>query len=355
MEAVGDGGMTRLYLIRHAEAEGNLYRVAHGHCNGLITNYRGYQQIDALRERFRKVDIDAVYSSDLYRTQITARAIWLPKALPLHLEPAFREICMGEWEDHTWHELNVRYPEEMYNFNRRADLWRVPGAETAQQVVDRFIPALERVARAHEGGTAAVFSHGMALRTVLGVLQGQTLAEVGQTPHGDNTAVSLLEWENGTFRVVYRDDNSHLTERGLSTFARQSWWKEKNMVESGEGYGPLPEEKRAALGMPAGGEATGVWYGEALIGAFSLSDEGDALRLSWYGLTPQWRGKGLGIPPMGQAVDACLRRGRDILWVDCPDKGLRLFFARLGFVPTAGDTMEKDVRRIMPPVPAAWQ
>ncbi|WP_276854801.1 histidine phosphatase family protein, partial [Clostridium phoceensis] len=76
MEAVGDGGMTRLYLIRHAEAEGNLYRVAHGHCNGLITNYRGYQQIDALRERFRKVDIDAVYSSDLYRTQITARAIW---------------------------------------------------------------------------------------------------------------------------------------------------------------------------------------------------------------------------------------------------------------------------------------
>ena len=58
---------------------------------------------------------------------------------------------------------------------------------------------------------------------------------------------------------------------------------------------------------------------------------------------------------MGQAVDACLRRGRDILRADCPDKGLRLFFARLGFVPTAGDTMEKDVRRIMPPVPAAWQ
>ena len=331
--------MTTIYLVRHAEAEGNLYRIAHGHYNSCITDDRGCRQIRALAERFRDVPVDAVYASDLIRTRTTAQSIYLPKGLQLHPDPAFREICMGEWEDHTWHELNVRYPEEMYNFNRRADLWRVPGAETAQQVVDRFIPALERVARAHEGGTAAVFSHGMALRTVLGVLQGQTLAEVGQTPHGDNTAVSLLEWENGTFRVVYRDDNSHLTERGLSTFARQSWWKEKNMVESGEGYGPLPE----------------VWYGEALIGAFSLSDEGDALRLSWYGLTPQWRGKGLGIPPMGQAVDACLRRGRDILRVDCPDKGLRLFFARLGFVPTAGDTMEKDVRRIMPPVPAAWQ
>ena len=34
--------MTRIYLVRHAEAEGNLYRIAHGHYNGLITA-RGYK------------------------------------------------------------------------------------------------------------------------------------------------------------------------------------------------------------------------------------------------------------------------------------------------------------------------
>ena len=124
--------MTKIYLIRHAEAEGNLYRMAHGHYNGMITNYRGYQQIDALRQRFQDVDIDAVYASDLYRTQITSRAIWLPKALPLHLEPAFREIHMGVWENHTWHELNKAYPQEMYHFNRRVDLWHVEDGETAQ-------------------------------------------------------------------------------------------------------------------------------------------------------------------------------------------------------------------------------
>lgn len=39
--------MTRIYLVRHAEAEGNLYRIAHGHYNGLITA-RGYRQIRAL-------------------------------------------------------------------------------------------------------------------------------------------------------------------------------------------------------------------------------------------------------------------------------------------------------------------
>ena len=193
--------MTTIYLVRHAEAEGNLYRIAHGHYNSCITDDRGCRQIRALAERFRDVPVDAVYASDLIRTRTTAQSIYLPKGLELHPDPAFREICMGEWEDHTWHELNVRYPEEMYNFNRRADLWRVPGAETAQQVVDRFIPALERVARAHEGGTAAVFSHGMALRTVLGVLQGQTLAEVGQTPHG--TTPPCRCWNGRTGRSVW--------------------------------------------------------------------------------------------------------------------------------------------------------
>ena len=43
--------MTTIYLIRHAEAEGNLYRRAHGWYNSTITD-RGYRQIAALAKRF---------------------------------------------------------------------------------------------------------------------------------------------------------------------------------------------------------------------------------------------------------------------------------------------------------------
>ena len=349
--------MTRLYLIRHAEAEGNLYRIAHGHYNGLITNYRGYQQIDALRERFREVDIDAVYSSDLYRTQTTARAIWLPKSLPLRLEPAFREICMGQWEDHTWHELNVKYPEDMYKFNRRADLWRIPGAETAQQVVDRFIPALERVAKAHEGGTVAVFSHGAALRIVLGTLQGVPLSGIGDTSHGDNTAVSLLTWDDGALRVEYRDDNSHLTEQGLSTFARQSWWRSAKMVDPGEDYVPLPEELRRRFHVPDGGEAIGIRCEEDFIGALQLlPDEEPGIGwLGWYWLDPAYRGTGRAFTPMGRVLLYYRHRSVEFLRLRCSDKKLRRFFARLGFYPLEGDVMEKDIRVQLPPIPAEYR
>ena len=87
--------MTKIYLVRHAEAEGNLYRIAHGHYNGLITDWRGPKQIRALAQRFEGIRVDAVYSSDLYRTQTTAQAVYVPKHLPLHTSPAFREVHMG--------------------------------------------------------------------------------------------------------------------------------------------------------------------------------------------------------------------------------------------------------------------
>ena len=48
--------MTTIYLIRHAEAEGNLYRRAHGWYNSTITD-RGYRQIAALAKRFESAAI----------------------------------------------------------------------------------------------------------------------------------------------------------------------------------------------------------------------------------------------------------------------------------------------------------
>ena len=87
--------MTTIYLIRHAEAEGNLYRFAQGQSESSITGL-GYKQIDALAERFRDIPLDALYSSDLKRTQTTAGAITRYHELTPILSSELREICLGE-------------------------------------------------------------------------------------------------------------------------------------------------------------------------------------------------------------------------------------------------------------------
>ncbi len=341
--------MTRIYLIRHAEAEGNLYRIAHGHEEGLITDYRGPRQIRALAQRFRDIPVDAVYASDLIRTQTTAQAISMPKGLPLHPDPAFREIGMGVWEGLTWRQIETRWPLQLMEFNRQLDRWHVDGCETARMVLDRYLPALRRVAREHDGQTVAIFSHGAALRIVLGTLQGLSLADIGQTPHGDNTAVSLIEADGDELRVVFRDDNSHLTgQEGLSTFGKQTWWKTKGMVEPGQLYRPASHEQCRLFGAPESGQSTAVWYnGQELIGLFQTVREPDALRITWYGMDPLWRGRRQGIPPMGQIIQQGRRLGLEHLRLTCTDESLRPFWQRLGFYGD-GPELEKNIRLQIP-------
>ena len=89
--------MTRIYLIRHCEAEGNLYRRAQGHWDGRATAL-GEIQIEALARRLGDVRIDAVWSSDLSRAMRTAEAALRGRELTLRVTPRLREICMGVWE-----------------------------------------------------------------------------------------------------------------------------------------------------------------------------------------------------------------------------------------------------------------
>ncbi|MEG1918558.1 MAG: histidine phosphatase family protein, partial [Oscillospiraceae bacterium] len=96
--------MTTIYLIRHAEAEGNLYRIAHGQYDSILTD-RGLAQVEALQQRFADIPVDAVYSSDLRRACQTAAALFVPKGLPLQKRRDLREVSMGVWEQKTWGEI----------------------------------------------------------------------------------------------------------------------------------------------------------------------------------------------------------------------------------------------------------
>ena len=162
--------MTTIYLIRHAEADGNLYRRAHGWYDSVITD-RGYRQIAALAKRFTSTHFDAVYSSDRRRTMTTALSVYKTHGLPLVTTPRVREIGIGVWEDHPWAELERTDGEQLERFNTDAAHWHVAGGEYLPDVRERMIGALREIAEAHPNGTAAVFSHGMAIRLTVGTLQ----------------------------------------------------------------------------------------------------------------------------------------------------------------------------------------
>ena len=361
--------MTKLYLIRHAEAEGNLYRIAQGQYNSILTD-RGWRQVQALEQRFRDIPIDAVYSSDLYRTCATASALFLPKGLPLHRRPGLREIGVGDWEQRTWGEIARLWPEQMENFNHRLHLWHADGAETPQQVLDRVLAAVREIASANDGKTVTVFSHGCAIRLLLAKLQGIPLEQLDQTPVGDNTAVSLLEAEGDTLRVVFRDDNSHL--KTTAYLAGEKVRKRAVALEPGLYFEPLrlPEQAElltflvsaawsdtgasqifdpAKLLRDAAERPTLVGYlaGEP-VGAVQFGPD-----MGWVSLTcirADCRKRGFGVQLIGQAVQHFRPLGAETLQVVLqPGCGAKQFFRDNGFSP-AGETADgqpvlaKDIR-----------
>ncbi len=221
--------MTRIYIVRHCEAEGNIYRRAQGQYDGRVTP-KGRAQIAALAERFRDIPLDAVYSSDLRRARETAGAILKYHSLPLLTDIRLREWGIGSWEDVPFGNLEKQSPEQLDRFNNDPARFQAEGAEPWEALRSRIGQALRSIARRHPEGSAAVVSHGMAIRTLLAGIEGIPSAEIRRVGHGDNTSVSLVEAEDGRFRVVFANDVSHLSA-ALSTFARQSWWREKTLTD----------------------------------------------------------------------------------------------------------------------------
>lgn len=334
--------MTTIYLIRHAEAEGNLYRIAQGQHESNLTP-RGWRQVRALERRFSDISIDAVYASDLYRTRATASAIYRPKGLPLHRCPGLREICVGDWEGRTWGDILRQYPREMADFGRRMDRWSIPGAETPAQVLTRVQTAVEDIARENPGKTLALFSHGYAIRLLLAHLQGISLRDTGEkSPTGDNTAVSLLEWDGERLRVIWQNDNSHL--KTPEYLAGETSVRRAYALEPGLWFRPLegPEAgaRLAALQaeapLPAAPLTLEGLLGEEPVGLLCMDPA--AGRIFMVHIRPDVRRRGFGIQCMGQAVQHTRRRGGETLSALLPGGGPEeAFFRACGFAPRGGE------------------
>ena len=215
--------MTTLYLIRHAEAEGNLYRRIHGWYDALITE-NGYRQLDFLRDRFRDVPLDAAYSSDLFRTKATARAVCRGRDLELRADPELRELNFGDWEDRPWGEIYHTCPGQIQRFNASDPDWQAPHGESLVQAGARVEGALRRIAAAHPGQTAAVFTHGTVIRQVLSHILELPPDQWGGASHSENTAVTCLDFDGARFSIRFRDDASHLPAE-LGTMSKQKWWR----------------------------------------------------------------------------------------------------------------------------------
>lgn len=229
--------VTTVYLVRHAEAEGNINETFQGMIDTDVTE-KGHRQLDCLAERFRDIPITALYSSPLKRTRATADAVNRYHNLPIQLDASLVEINGGDWEGVAWADLPTRFPDAYQDWQSNMSEFKAPNGETMQEVFARMQKAVCEIAAKHPGETIAVVSHGCALRNFLCFAANDPITKLCDVGWADNTAVSCVTYENGAVSLMFKNDASHLPQE-LSTLAVSKWCKyEEDDFRTDESYVP---------------------------------------------------------------------------------------------------------------------
>lgn len=215
---------TRLILVRHAEAEGNLYRIFQGWTNGSVTD-RGHIQAKLVAERLKDMPIDVLYSSSMKRTLQTAGYISEVKNLPIIRTDKLKEINGGDWEGRRWDELPKMWPDEHHTWENMPHIHQMPNGESMAEFQKRLIAEIEKIISDNKGKNICIVTHGTAIRALMCYFSECDLEEMINTPWYDNTAVTIIDHEDGKFNIVMAGDASHLSKE-YSTLENQEWWVE---------------------------------------------------------------------------------------------------------------------------------
>ncbi|NXL79499.1 F262 bisphosphatase, partial [Leptocoma aspasia] len=148
-----------IYLCRHGESEHNLLGRIGGD-SGLSA--RGKQFAQALKKFIEEQEIVdlKVWTSQLKRTIQTAESL----GVLYEQWKILNEIDAGVCEEMTYAEIEAKYPEEFAMRDQEKYLYRYPGGESYQDLVQRLEPVIMELERQ---GNVLVISHQAVMRCLL--------------------------------------------------------------------------------------------------------------------------------------------------------------------------------------------
>lgn len=222
--------MTRLYLVRHCEAEGNINHIFQGSYDADISE-NGKEQLARLKERFRGVQFDAIYSSPLKRAYKTAQAVNTFLKKEIIRVDGLREINGGHWEGEKYDLLPELYPDEYEAWAKEPWRFNPEGGESMNHIRDRIWETIISIMKENEGKTVVIASHGCAIRNFICRAKGLPLERICEVNWLENTSVSTFEFDEAFNPIIIKfNDFSHL-DADTYTLQKQAWWRDSVKTE----------------------------------------------------------------------------------------------------------------------------
>lgn len=166
-----------LWLIRHGQTTRNVDKYLDTHLPGAPLTPHGIQQARDTGDALKDTPLVAVYASLADRARDTAAHIAAPHHLPVQQLQGIHEIQLGSLEMRNDSKAHRAFGELTVQWATGNTAAADPdGGESADDVVARFLPDLQRVADQHlrpdspEPGQCAMVAHGAVIRLILGLM-----------------------------------------------------------------------------------------------------------------------------------------------------------------------------------------
>lgn len=183
----------RLILVRHGRTPSNTELLLDTAAPGADLDDHGRWQAKTLAERLAGVPVEAIYASNLVRTQQTAAPLAETVGVPITVLDGLREISAGDYEMASFamtDEVSA-YQSTLMKWSTGDLLAKVPGGENAIEFFERYDAAIAQIAVAQARHALAV-SHGAALRVWAAARIRGFAEEIGHG-HLDNTGVIIAD------------------------------------------------------------------------------------------------------------------------------------------------------------------